>query len=83
MTLRLLDTLTGRADEFAPLTPESLMNLPAYHAAVRLAIEGQTSRPFMIRTLPLPTPTDATLARDAMGRCHVNRVAGWSQKGRA
>jgi hypothetical protein len=56
------------AREFTPLRAEALMNLPAYHAAVRLAVEGQTSRPFTIRTLPLPTPVDPTVADDAVAR---------------
>jgi hypothetical protein len=56
------------AREFAPLSAEALMNLPAYHAAVRLALKGQTSRPFTIRTLPLPTPLDPTVADEAAAR---------------
>jgi hypothetical protein len=34
------------------LVPEDLMNLPKYHAYVRLLIDGMPSRPFLMQTLP-------------------------------
>jgi hypothetical protein len=54
------------AREFAPLDQTAIMNLPRYQAAVRLSIDGQTSRPFTMRTLPKPEITDSTVAGEAI-----------------
>lgn len=39
-----------------PATAADLLQLPKYHAAVRLLIDGHPSAPFSMRTLPLPAP---------------------------
>lgn len=50
---------------FAPTLDEhDLQHLPAYEVALRLSIQGQTSRPMTGRTRPLPEPsTDAAALR--------------------
>ena len=50
------------AREFAPLDAGSLQALPRYEMAMRLSIDGETSRPFTARTMPVPPITDPTLA---------------------
>ncbi len=47
------------AREFAPLDSLALQSLPRFEMAVRLSIEGETSRPFTARTLPPPPAADA------------------------
>ena len=39
-------------------TAESLLRLPAYHAAAQVLVNGATSDPFLVRTLPLPEATE-------------------------
>jgi hypothetical protein len=56
------------AREFAPLDATAIMNLPRFEAAVRLSIDGQTSRPFVMRTLPKPEVSDPEVANDATRR---------------
>jgi hypothetical protein len=53
------------AREFDPLSPENLMNLPHYEAAVRMAIASETSHPFTIATLPPSPATDPSVGREA------------------
>src|SRR5205807_6072291 len=52
------------AREFAPLDAGSLMNLPRFNAAVRMAANGQTSSPFTIRTLQAPAPTEPGIGEE-------------------
>jgi hypothetical protein len=37
--------------------PDDLMNLPAYHAAAQVLMDGAQSAPFVVSTPPLPTAT--------------------------
>jgi hypothetical protein len=39
-------------------TPEELLRLPAFHAAVQVLVDGATSRPFVVSTSPLSEPTE-------------------------
>jgi hypothetical protein len=57
------------------VTPEDLIALPKYHAAMRMLIDGQPTRPFSIRTLPPPaiTPRHATI--DKLIRVSAQRYA--------
>ena len=49
------------------VTPDDLMQLPAYHAAAQVLVNGATGDPFLVETLPLPAPTeDAAVARQAI-----------------
>ncbi len=57
------------AREFAPLDAAALMSLGRFEAATRLAIDGQTSRPFTLRTL-LPAA-----ARDVASPSQVRAAA--------
>lgn len=54
------------AHEFQPLDAQALISLPRFEAAARLSIRGETSRPFTLRTLPLPEVTDPSVAADAL-----------------
>lgn len=51
------------AREFAPLDALALQSLPRFEMAVRLSIDGETSRPFTARTLPPPDAVDPDLPR--------------------
>jgi hypothetical protein len=53
------------------VTPSDLTTLPKYHAALRILIDGEPTRPFTIRTLP---PASVT-ARHAMVE-KLTRVSG-------
>jgi hypothetical protein len=60
----------GQADaelmekEFAPAFGRfDLRNLPNWHACITTLVNGQTTRPFTLQTLPDPTPFDDTRAR--------------------
>lgn len=49
------------------VTPDDLMQLPAYHAAAQVLVDGATSDPFEVETAPLPAATeDAQAARKAI-----------------
>lgn len=49
------------------VTPDNLMQLPAYHAAAQVLVSGATSDPFEVETAPLPAATeDAQAARKAI-----------------
>jgi hypothetical protein len=50
------------AREFAPLDSLALQALPRYEMAVRLSIQGETSRPFTARALAPPPVTDPGIA---------------------
>lgn len=49
--------------EFAPLGAEALQALPRFEIAARLAVDGETSRPFTFQTQPLRKIDDPELAR--------------------
>ncbi len=51
------------AREFAPLDALALQSLPRFEMAVRLSIDGETSRPFTARTLPPPPAADADVSQ--------------------
>lgn len=55
------DDAAHLAREFAPLTAEALMSLPRFEVAARLSIDGETSRPFTARTLPLPAAVEPSV----------------------
>jgi len=40
------------------VTPDTLLNLPRYHACTRLLIDGHPARPFLLTTLPPPRVPD-------------------------
>ena len=53
-----IDDANLLARSFEPnLTADDLRALPAYEVAMRLAVDGQTSRPMTGKTRPLPEPT--------------------------
>ena len=52
------------AREFAPLDAMALQSLPRFEMVSRLSINGETSRPFTVRTDPPPPITDPTVAKD-------------------
>ncbi len=56
------DDAAHLAREFAPLTAEALMSLPRFEVAARLSIDGETSRPFTARTLPLSAAAAPSVA---------------------
>ena len=46
-------------DEFKPVfTADNLINLGKYEIAVKMTVDGQTTRPFVAKTLPLPTSSN-------------------------
>ena len=53
------------AREFAPMDAMAMQSLPRFEMVTRLSIGGETSRPFTVRTDPLPPITDPTIAKDA------------------
>jgi hypothetical protein len=52
------------AHQFAPLDQRALMSLGRFEAAARLAIDGRSSEPFTIRTLPPAGTADPELAAE-------------------
>jgi hypothetical protein len=57
------------------LTSQDLLRLPAYHAYVRLLIDGMPSPPFTLQTLP-PRPRKKDLQRpEIIRRTSRNRYA--------
>ena len=52
------------AHQFAPLDQRALMSLGRFEAAARLAIDGRSSEPFTIRTLPPAGTADPDLAAE-------------------
>jgi hypothetical protein len=53
------------AREFAPIDAAALMSLERFEAAARLVIDGRTSLPFTLRTLP-PAPARGTAGAEAV-----------------
>jgi len=54
------DDAATLAKEFAPLDPTALLSLARFEAGARLSINGHTSAPFTLRTLPaaaIPEPS--------------------------
>jgi hypothetical protein len=54
----------------APVTPDDLERLPAYHAAARVLVDGAPSRTFEVATPPLP---DALYDPDQLRRASADR----------
>jgi len=57
------DDATYLAREFAPLDATALMSLGRYEAAARVSLDGRTSPPFTLRTLPPRTGSSDLAAR--------------------
>lgn len=68
------DDASNLAKEFAPLGAEALMSLARFELAARLSVQGETSRPFTARTLPL--------AEVEAGRASEVAAASQSRHGR-
>lgn len=62
------------------VTPDTLLNLPRYHACTRLLIDGHPARPFLLTTLP-PPPASAGL-RDRIVRVSQSRFGATARNPR-
>ena len=68
--VKLADELGGE------VTPENLIAIPKYTAAVRLLVNGEPTRPFTIRTLPPPPIKPSHARRSTIERASRRRASG-------
>jgi hypothetical protein len=84
-----VEDATLLARSFEPsLTADDLRALPAHEVAMRLAIQGQTSRPMTGKTRPLPEPTSdgnelRASSRERYGRARREVEAGLAARRQA